>query len=266
MRRLVGLASVLLLVGVARADASPAPASYFLAGNPHVPLAVVKGGVIASAVRPDERGKTCGPRTRWSTARSRWRAIDAWGSVVGTYTLRAGERYDVTGCWEVSFASPPPHDRTLLFVSEDSAWSPSASLEWKPSAGERAAFAGMLARIGHGHSQTGLPETLSEVKTETRFFEDSGTKMAIGGKCGGWIVASLANGAWSVVSQERSSKTENRLCYRPLAVFDMNGDGAPEIVLRFTEGDGEWWGESVLERGANGRWSEVAGSPGGSTA
>ena len=171
----------------------------------------------------------------------------------------------------MTFASPPPRDGTLLFVSEHSAWVAPRSAEWSPSARDRTTFDDLLAGLAQGQSQAQLPSKLSEVQADTRFFEvpngtGGTTRMAVGGRCGGWLVASLANASWTVVNQVRSGKPTQRVCYRPLAVFDMNGDGTPEIVLRFIEDDGAWWGEAVLKRSAAGRWTEVAGSPGGSTA
>jgi hypothetical protein len=50
-------------------------------------------------------------------------------------------------------------------------------------------------------------------------------------------------------------------CFRPLAVFDMTGDGVPEIVLRASG-----WNDVVLQREPDDTWSIVASSPGGSTA
>ena len=55
-------------------------------------------------------------------------------------------------------------------------------------------------------------------------------------------------------------------CYRPVSVLDMNGDGRPEVVVREVFGDGEGWHDVVFTRDANGHWSLVAVSPGGSTA
>jgi len=41
----------------------------------------------------------------------------------------------------------------------------------------------------------------------------------------------------------------------------MNQDGVPEVVLRQSAA-GEAWGDLVLGRGADGRWTVVAISPG----
>jgi hypothetical protein len=256
--------------GHASGHTSGAPSSFFLAGNPHVPLAVVTGHAITTAVSSDERGKTCGRRARWATVGSRWRAVDVWGKVLGTYAVDGRDHYDVTGCFELSFASAPPRDGSLLFVSEDSAWREPPSAEWAPRAEERAAFATVLARVEGGQSQGALPTSLTEVGPDTRFFDvvsaGKTVHMAVGGRCGGFLVGSFAAGAWTIVKEERAGTRSQRVCHRPLAVFDMTGDGVPEIVLRSIEGDGEWWGDSIIQRAADGRWREVAASPGGSTA
>jgi len=285
MRFLV-LAAVGLLPLSASAAPSPSPSpspsgdSHFLSANPHVPLAVVHNGEIKSAVSPKERGRSCGERRRWAKSKSQWRAVDGWGRVVGTYAAVATEAYDVTACFELAFESPPPKSDNLLFVAADSGWTESkVTPEWQPSQKDREAFATLLAStIGKKDPQDNIPKVVSAVPTTIRFFRSSSSspsssskRMAVGGRCGGWLIAELddANGAvWKPVAQNRAPQSStNRQCYRPLAVFDMNGDGDPEIVFRFTEGGGEWWGEEVMQRSAtDGKWHEVALSPGGSTA
>src|SRR5258708_5700168 len=48
-------------------------ASFWLAADPHVPLATVEGRAIRSV---GKRGKECGAASRWANPRSRWHAVD----------------------------------------------------------------------------------------------------------------------------------------------------------------------------------------------
>ena len=57
--------------------------SFFLGADPHVPLAVVAGGRITSAVARAARGTSCGSRTRWAQLGSKWLALDGWGQAMG---------------------------------------------------------------------------------------------------------------------------------------------------------------------------------------
>jgi hypothetical protein len=94
--------------------------SYFLAGDPHVPLAVVKDGRIVDP--------TCDDAKRWKTLGSRWQALDAWGQPLGVHVASAKDDYDVTGCAELSFE--PALDLTHVLVSIDSAWRVPTSAAW----------------------------------------------------------------------------------------------------------------------------------------
>ncbi len=66
------------------------------------------------------------------------------------------------------------------------------------------------------------------------------------------------------VVKTSSHKTTSDWCFRPVAVFDMNGDGKPELVMRSSGGDG--WQDFVLEESESGTWHDAAISRGGSTA
>jgi hypothetical protein len=278
---LVAAALVGVLPGSTADAAAPADAtSYFMAGNPHVPLAVVSHGIIRDAVDPSSHGKSCGAPGRWAKAGSRWRALDAWGKVLGSYVMDdLHEVYDATGRIEEGFVHPPAHDSTLLYVFADSPWREPISAEWKPARAERRSLLALASELSRGQSLEHLPDVLTELTVTTRFFEfPSATgeprHMAVAGRCGGWLVAEHAHGRWSIVSREQHARhgskpdeeNDHRMCFRPVAVFDMNGDGVPEIDLRFTEYQGEWWGEHVLQRSSSGAWVYVALSAGGSTA
>ena len=239
-----------------------APSSYFLAANPHVPLAVVREGVVRSAVSPADRGKVCGSRQRWAAEGSTWYALDGWGQRAGIATVEVVEDFDVTACGEVYFA--PKFDRntnTTVFVSTDSAYVPAASVEWKPQPSTRSTFQALLSKLAGPRRK--LPYVCSEVATSTRYFDYAGGKLAVGGVDGGLLIASFDGTAWTPERSETTSPLPT--CFRPVAVFDLNGDARPEIVLREVFGDGESWRDVVLARDGAGHWSRAAVSPGGAT-
>lgn len=251
----------------ARASKEAAPTSYFMAANPHVPLAVVREGLVRGAVGVQDHGKTCGSKKRWGVSGSTWHALDAWGRFIGTATVDIIDHYDVTKCDEVYFA-PKFHQNTngTLFVSTDSAYKPGTSLEWAASGGAVHKLRALLGTVTGKRKK--LPYVCSEIQKPIRtfHFNEGGVdkKLGVGGGDAGYVIASYEGGAWTA---ERSvqAKADERECYRPVAVFDMNGDGQPEVVMRIVKGDGELWGDMVLSRDASGRWTTVAMSPGGAT-
>jgi hypothetical protein len=254
----------------ARREDATVPVSYFLAASPHVPLAVVRGREITEAVPSAVRGKSCGKKSRWATRGSSWLALDAWGQSLGKATVEEIEDYDVTGCAEVYFA--PKFDRGtggMLFVSGDSAWKPAASLKWAPPPQPWGKLQNLIESTFAGVPKRKLPDPCTEPKEATRFFKFHGAsgderKLAVSGRDGGYVIARWENGGWTSEHVQRTP-AKKPMCFRPVSVFDMNGDGEPEITLRFAEGEGETWGDFVLSRSANATWSLVADSPGGST-
>lgn len=245
-----------------------APSSFFLAANPHVPLAVVREGQLRSAVNVSEHGKTCGSKKRWGAVGSTWHALDAWGRFAGTATIELVDHYDVTKCDEVIFA-PKFHQHTnaMLFVSTDSTYKPAHSFEWAAPGSASWKLQALVGTVTGKRKQ--LPYVCSEVPKPVRTFHFSVDgvehRLGVGGGDAGYVIASYDAGAWTAERTERA-KANELACYRPVAVLDMNGDGRPEIVMRVVEGEGEFWGDMVLSRDAAGHWITVAMSPGGSTA
>jgi hypothetical protein len=123
---------------VARGRRPPQEASYFLAGDPHVPLAVVTAGRISDSAFDSG----CGDAKRWKAIGSRWRALDAWGQPLGIYTASAKDDYDVTGCAELSFE--PALDLSHVLVSIDSAWKAPASAAWAAPRARRMDLAALV--------------------------------------------------------------------------------------------------------------------------
>lgn len=294
------LATVVMLEGASEARPKvkrvahvAAPTAYFLSANPHVPLAVVENGSVLPAVTDqDKRKQRCGSKDRWAKVGSRWNALDTWGQIIGTVAVAKRDDYDVTGCSELSFAPDPESakpasskrartaseiksvadDKTHLLVSADSAWQPRPSVRWTPAAEQRAAFMKLLDEHAPAPEvaipNRIVPEQCKAIREHVLFFDAPGRgRYAVGGTNAGYLIAHLGTGGWEIVEAQQASvligtATE---CYRPVAVFDMNGDAVPEIVLRRSSGDG--WSEVVLELNPKGDTVlKVAQSPGGGTA
>jgi len=266
--------SMLLAAGLCAADADARTTrrrAYFLAADPHVPLVVVRDGRVRQAVPDAARGHACGSPRRWATVGSRWHALDAWGQITATRTVAAKDDYDVTGCAELALSPKRKDDLVSILVSADSDWSPAPSVQWAAGPAARASFEALFARLMPGRmAAKELPPQCAAIADRFRYFDVPGSgagagHWAVGASDGGYVVASFARGAWSVsLSERQRGKGLFATCHRPVAVFDMNGDGRPEIVLRYAEPTS--WSDFVLELGPAGRWREVATSPGGSTA
>lgn len=280
-------ALVLLLLGLVPANAAakpkaPAPKprlsrvsveaksgdSFFLAADPHVPLAVVHRGGIRSAVGAESRGQSCGKRARWGAVGSTWNALDAWGQFVGTATVQFVDEYDVTKCAEVVFAPKfHRHSGRYLFVSTDSAYQPAASLQWQVPPLPRAAFEKLLDETLRGETQKRQSDRCTELPARSRYFKVGEQRLAVGGGEGGYVIAAYTGKRWATESRQLKPAEAKDLsaCYRPVSVLDLNGDGSPEIVMRYFESDS--WGDVVLSRDPkSGKWTVVADSPGGGTA
>lgn len=250
---------------VATARVEKAATSWFLAADPHVPLAVVRGGRVEPAVPRGEHGKSCGPKSRWAVEGSKWFALDAWGNKKGLATVEVAEPYDVTKCSELYFAPKfDKHTEATLFVSADSAYVPGPSAEWHPPAHARWTFQASLLQLP-SNGKRKLPFQCSEVPKPIRYFSIGGTKLAVGGTDGAIRIAAYDGQGWTPEYSDHGV-SEVPICYRPVAILDLDGDGRPELVVRKAFNDGDGWGDSVLGRDDRGHWTELAISPGGSTA
>lgn len=235
-----------------------------------VPLAVVHGAAVVDAVAraatwPAEAPRDCGPRARWAMVGSRWHALDGWGQIIGDARVSNRFIYDVTRCAELSMSHVRGAGENTLYVSLDSAWRPSAPAAFTPSAAAAAAFARLIAARLDDRSvrRATLHPECAALGERVRFFTGpAGARYAIGTSNVGYLVAKLDENRWSPLISEVTSPHEpdNYRCYRPVAVFDMNGDGMPEVVLR--QSAGEAWGDLVVGRAGDGSWRVLALSPG----
>jgi hypothetical protein len=260
----------------APADERPR-ASYWLAADPHVPLAAVEGKAIRSI---GKRGKDCGEAARWASPKSRWHAVDAYGRPTGLFELAGSETFDLTACHEVSFTARAGKPGVGLFVSEDSGYSPAESAAFSPSAPEKRHFERFLGAMESSWvNQKPLGKAVPWAK-RTLFFQfapprDPGLEGRVDGAgkplerprrwavVGGPILVVAYLGEhdhWKATTVKLPLGLADS--YTPVAVFDMNGDGIPEIVVRAS--DGPTFAERVLGLDPETMtWSEAAQSPGG---
>jgi len=260
-------------------EPSPAGQAFFLASRTqpdggHVPLAIVHDGQVSDAVArpakwPAQRPRDCGARSRWAAMGSRWHALDEWGQIAATAVVRERHVYDVTRCAELtlSLSTAGTIDGRMLFVSEDSTWRPSASPAFSPPAAVKASFQALVdATINDRRAgRAALHPQCAAIKERVRFFAGPAEeRYAVGTSNIGYVVARLDGERWTPLAtriERPGMHPEAVTCFRPVAIFDMNADGVPEVVLRQSAA-GEAWGDLVLGRGRDGQWTVVAISPG----
>jgi len=249
--------------------------SFFLSSSTrwnegHVPLAIVRRGDVVDAVARHaspsaRRTHGCGPRARWAAIGSRWHALDEWGQIVSTRTVSRREIYDVTGCAELTLSPASKGDDLAILVSVDSSWHPSPSPAWLPDGAAQTSFRA-LADTTIDDRRAGRRARHREcdpMKRRVAFFTSAtGERYGVATSDIGYLVARLDGESWTpVLSRSEPGKhPPSFTCYRPIAIFDMNQDGSPEIVL--FQSTGESWGDLVLGRGRDGNWTVVAISPG----
>lgn len=237
-----------------------------IGSEPSTPFATVKGAKIDSA------GEAC--CAQWARKGTKWSTVDSYGQVVGEATLTGGEGYDVTQCYELSFSTKKGKPGVGLYI--DGPYTAPKSAVWTPSDIERASLAKLVTSLEAGmvpnapypcDGSKALP--LGE---RTLFFhikDDTKAKRfaIVGGPL--MILARLQDdGRWVARDVDAfGSNTCMPRAYQPRAVFDLNGDGKPEIVMHQDVGDS--FGDYALgleEVGMEGRWVEVAVAIHGSTA
>lgn len=243
----------------------------WLASRPHNPLAVVDGEGIRSAT-----AACCAP---WAQAGSRWGAVDAYGALVGEAEVVGGAGYDVTQCYELELEMRSGAAGVGVFVAADDGWQSPPSIAWAPSVGQRASLARTVAQIegllGAQASWAKHGPPMSPVEARTLYFEvpRHGEKgevdgveryAAVGGRA--LMVLRMEGERWALsYLDQRFSRVGVNRAYRPLAAFDLDGDGMPEVLYHEDAGDG--WSDVVIGREPGwDHWQRRAESVGGSTA
>lgn len=238
--------------------------SFWLATAPHVPLALVDGDAIKAV---GERGKTCGPESRWAAPLSHWKAVDSFGQVTGVFRVAGSDLYDVTQCHEVFFEGQKGEGPGVLFVSEDSGWAQGKSAMWKPSLAEKKHFERFLGGVEQSFIDKKPAGLAGPLGRRTLYFDVP----ALAGRPQHWavsggpilVVAYLgAHGHWKASTVRPPLGLAKS--YKPVSVLDMNGDGVPELV--YHSDDGPSYADAVLSLNpASLGWDDAAESPGGAT-
>lgn len=242
----------------------------FMASDPHVPLAIADKGKF---VPFEVAGKPCGDPKKWATVGSSWRALDAWGQVTGEFTIASKDHYDVTGCDEVTMKKTSGENGAGLFVSS-TAWKAKPTVEAATTDAQRAAFGAALEASLKLFGASAKAKEKGAGGFSIAYF--TAPKMADDGThpTDTWAVAAgpmlvfarLTDGEWNLthVSPPREHDFESPAHFKLVSIFDVDGDGSPDVVVDENNLDG--WNDEVFSLVEPCGWTTVAVSPGGSTA
>lgn len=269
---------------------SPTHLQRWMAVSPHVPLSIVEGKKIREA-----GNRCCAP---WAEKNSIWTAVDSWGQKVGTATLEAGSGYAVTNCYDYEFKANHPPNQPVLYLWQSLPYQDPTRVEWRPTTAQKESLQFIHKRDMNADSAWSLAHEATKFtdhefadthtkwedfacnevgegkpeqprRTEPVFFQatwrgvihyyaiTSGLRLRIykWHPSKGWL------------AQYQSTLSTHSLCQwaQPWAVFDMNHDGYPEVIMHQTKGF--LWSDSVLQwNSKNKRWKRVAQGVLGSTA
>lgn len=251
--------------------------------EPHVPMAWV------SAVDAYGQANFASPDladcAAWSRVGQTWTAVDRWGQVVRSSRLVSRDYYDATGCFETTFDAEPPHParyddwrpgQVVLYAR--GGFRPSPSAEWSPTTTERAEHDRFLRAIAPLvlRAPTPAPADAGAIFFRAREPRNGAIgnpiverRFAVSGGRALIVAERLDDGRWVALYLDATlgnARSTHETPYQPLAVFDMNGDGRPEVVFHDREGGGEFFGDAVLSLDASNQWRVAARSRGGSTA
>jgi len=210
----------------ARRDARPKESDEvrFLGLEPHGPLAVARKGALDSP-------KSSACRT-WAPLGSVWTSLDELGQVVGKARVTYLDRYDVTNCDELSLETTKGKDGAGIFVK--GAYTPLALVPWKPPAKAQKSLLHHIAK----ERDPKLPKAsekgrdLPIAERALMFETPSGEQYAIvGGR--GISILRWTGQSWQSELEYAPKKSEVGFpdMFKPIAVLDMNGDGAFEVVM-----------------------------------
>lgn len=236
----------------------------WLGRAPHVPL------VASTEERTlDYVGEnSCIP---WATRGARWRSVDAWGQFAGRATTTGRDGYAVTNCYELELSITEGTAGTGLYVNEDSPWTPPTSAQFVPSAEQRSALDRMLSQYDSLQVRRFTIDGVAQ-RDERRvmFFHAHDANgydrpyAVIGGRS--LLIARFDDGAWLLVYQQHSTIHAGPSAFALVAVFDMDRDGTPEIIVHHDEFDGGWVDAIYRSDDHGSSWSSSFESVGGSTA
>lgn len=244
-------------------DRSPGNTRW-LDSDPHSPFFVLADGVIEGTDR-----SCC---ASWAKKGTRWRAVGRYGEVTGVATIAGGAGFDPAQCFELGLKMASGVPGVGILASEQGSWQPPArSAAWTPTTAEMTGLRRQLGVIeamldlspGGGPPQPAFREPVLpfEIKADPQHNTKGGRFVAVGGRA--FIVARLDDrGRWKVSHLETSLASSGGPGFTPLAAFDLDGDGAPELMFHWN--NGESWGDTVMRFDFQG-WTTEATSTGGST-
>jgi len=204
------------------ADAAPAkkkrvkPASEAVWITPHVRDAFVRVSGHAYAGIPCGKGK----HFAGSRAGAEWTAVDEWGQPTAKLRVTSSSVYDISGCRMLDLRVKSGRLSRVVSTGGElgplavhGSFAPPRSVACGTPARERS-FRAFARSVGAG-----------DAKRAPQIFCDGTTVRGVtGGKR--LVVARLEGGKWRL---ELSHKPGTSAAV--LGVFDMNGDGTPEIVV-----------------------------------
>lgn len=235
----------------------------FLGREPHVPLATFDGqhlGLVDSG---------CG--ASWSAPAARWRALDAWGQIVGHAVTSGGEGYAVTQSYELALTVTDGTSGTGLYASEDGPWTAAPSVEWAPSAAQRENYQRFLGRFSRLFHEQPASNTEADRRSTMFFRASRGSDQTFFAVTAGRSLMisrfDATRSQWGIVmlhtAQARSASIN---VFALEAVFDMDHDGWPEIIVHHDEHDA-FWNDAIYSTHDQGNsWAIELSSAGGSTA
>jgi hypothetical protein len=240
-----------------------APATRWIATRTHTPLIVATRGGGAR-----EAGQGC--CAAFARTGTRWNAIGRHGEVTGTAIVTGGAGNDISQCYELSLRIIDGSAGVDLYVSEQGMVRPRPSEPWMPSPEQEHGFRrfAQRAELVLARGVEAAPADASQsLAARTLFFlmrGDDGEPVphaVVGGSS--LFIAALEGGQWTL----RYVNTWIRpwaKAYRPVSIVDVDGDGAPEVIVHRDEQ--ESWDDLVLGLDLfTGAWQELASGVGGSS-
>ncbi len=229
-----------------------------IGSDPSTPFATIKKGAIASA------GRAC--CAQWARKGSKYKSLDAYGQIAGDAEISGGEGYDVSQCYELTFSIKKGKPGVGLYVGSD--YVAPKSAVWLPSDAEKVALAKVVGSLEQTMVPSAdypcTPQKTLPLSERALYFHGNGARYAVVGGAM-LIVARLQDdGRWIAHhTDNHGASTCMARTFMPRAVFDLNGDGRPELF--FHEDFGDSFGDVALEQDGT-RWVRVAEAVGGSTA
>lgn len=241
--------------------------------EPQVPLVRVNadGRITAESSESDNPEDDC---RRWAQVGSRWVGVDAWGQRLGPSLLHKREFKTGSRCFEVEFKELKPSsavNKENVVLHASTGWTSAPSVKWQISPKIRAEHEQFLTTLTSLLVDRKPPapeageEPLPPIHKRTMYFtfESEGTSREFAVSGGKILVVAerLRNGKWIakyITNKLTESSPGEVPTYEPIAVFDINRDGIPEVVYHHVEERWFWYGDVVLTY-QNRTWAEKLG-------